>query len=164
MRTIIRKIEVSEWQEWKKLRLAALQNSPESFGSTFEEESVCLDQKFEDDLKQNDVFGAFLEGQLVGCIGFWRWPSVKAKHEGTVWGMYVKPEFRRQKIAAALIEAVIAHAKTLVIQLQLSCVTSNVGAIKLYEKYGFKSYAIESRSMKMNETFYDEFRMIKKLD
>ncbi len=60
-----------DWQSWKRLRLEALQMSPEAFGSSFEEESIWLDEQFQLELTKSTIFGAFIDGQLLGCIGFY---------------------------------------------------------------------------------------------
>ena len=56
--------------------------------------------------------------------------------------------------------SVIAYAKKRVRQLHLTVVTTNEGALKLYEKNGFRVYGTEPRSLKVNEHYYDEHLMV----
>lgn len=149
-----------DWKLWKSFRLAALKNSPESFGSSHEEELNWPDSGFQDSLASSDIFGAFIDNSLVSCAGFYSLNSEKTKHRGVIWGMYTLPEYRGQGVASALIQEIITHAKSRVIQLHLTCVTSNLGAITLYQKQGFKIYGTEPRALKIGDTFFDEHLMI----
>ena len=74
--------------------------------------------------------------------------------------MYTKPEYRSLGIGDALLKAVIAHAKKVVIQLHLTVVTTNQSALRLYEKNGFRIYGTEPRSLKIGDQFYDEHMMV----
>ncbi len=44
-------------------------------------------------------------------------------------------------------------------QLHLTCVTSNLGAVALYQKHGFKIYGTEPNALKIGDTFFDEYLM-----
>ncbi len=56
--------------------------------------------------------------------------------------------------------SIIHHAKSPVVQLHLSCVTSNLGAVAFYQKHGFKIYGTEPRALKIGNTFFDEHLII----
>lgn len=156
----VRQLSKDDWESWKQLRLEALQDSPSSFASSFEEEVHCADKKFQEDLIQSDIFGAFADDQLVACLGFYSLHANKVKHRGMLWGTYTKQKYRRCSIASRLIEAVIAHAKTQVTQLHLTCVTTNHAAIALYQNHGFKIYGTEPNSLKSGKNFFDEHLMV----
>jgi ribosomal protein S18 acetylase RimI-like enzyme/2-polyprenyl-3-methyl-5-hydroxy-6-metoxy-1,4-benzoquinol methylase len=149
-----------DWEPWKLLRLEALKNSPESFGSSYEEEVNWPDLDFQNNLTNSDIFGVFVDNSLVSCAGFYSLNSAKTNHRGVIWGMYTRPECRGQGIASALIQTIINHAKSHVTQLHLTCVTSNLGAVAFYQKQGFKIYGTEPRALKIGDTFFDEHLMI----
>ncbi len=159
----IRIVKPVEWAVWKNLRLEALQNSPESFGAVFAEEAQWSEAEWKKGLESGTIFGAFSGDGLVGCAGFYSFDSIKKKHKGTLWGMYVQPQERGKGVGDMLVQAVIAHAKKHVMQLHLACVITNVGAIKLYQRHGFLLYGTEPRSLRMGETFYDDALMVLKL-
>lgn len=159
----IRLLHQEDLRHWAALRLEALRNAPASFGSSFEEEDQWSLLEFEKRLLKNNIFGAFLNDQLVGCAGLYKLDHIKTKHKGVLWGMYIKPDYRRRGIADALLIEVINHARSLVSQLQLTCATNNPVAIKLYQKHGFKIYGTEPNSLKIDDMFYDEALMILKL-
>jgi ribosomal protein S18 acetylase RimI-like enzyme len=156
----IRMLTQDDWKLWKSFRLEALYNSPESFGSSYEEELNWLDSDFQNSLTTSDIFGVFVDNLLVCCAGFYSLNSAKTKHRGVIWGMYTKAEYRGKGIATALIQNIINHAKSRVIQLHLTCVTSNLGAVTFYQKHGFKIYGTEPRALKIGDTFFDEHLMI----
>jgi ribosomal protein S18 acetylase RimI-like enzyme len=48
-------------------------------------------------------------------------------------------------------------------QIELSVVTKQLAAIELYKGLAFQIYGEESRSLKVNGCYYDEFLMMKKI-
>jgi len=61
----------------------------------------------------NSIVGAFAP-DLVGSVGVLHAPRhPKGAHHAHVWGMYVQPAHRRSGIGKLLLEAAIAHARTL---------------------------------------------------
>ncbi len=86
------------------------------------------------------------------------------QHRGKLFAVYVRPEYRGQGIADQLIDIIINHAKSRVIQLHLTCTTANESAVKLYQKHGFKIYGTEPRSLKIDYDFFDEHMMILELN
>lgn len=156
----IRILIQGDWETWKQFRLDALKNSPENFGSSYEEELNWPDSDFQNELIKSDIFGAFIGDALVSCAGFYILNSAKTKHRGVIWGIYTKPEYRKQGIAGALIQAIINHAISRVSQLHLKCVTSNLDAVRFYQKLGFKIYGTEPRALKIGDVFFDEHLML----
>jgi len=84
-------------------------------------------------------------------------------HRGCLFSMYTKDTHRNRGAADLLLKAINEHAKQRVIQLHLTVVTTNHAAIRLYQKNGFSIDGTESRSLKIDNHFYDEHLMILKL-
>lgn len=124
-RVRMRALNKKDWSVWKALRLEALKNAPEAFSSSFEAESQWPDERFEEVLTQNHLFGFFIDGQLAGIAGFYVMNQPKTKHRGVIWGIYVQPEYRRMNMANRLLTFLVIHAKAYVSQLHLTCVTTN---------------------------------------
>ena len=156
----IRLLTQDDWKIWRQFRLEALQNSPENFGSSYEEELNWSNTDFQEALNKNTIFGAFDNHAIIACAGFYSLIHLKTKHRGVIWGMYTRPEYRGRGIASALIQAVITYASSRVAQLHLSCVTNNFNAIAFYQKHGFKVYGTEPRALKIDDVFFDEHLMI----
>jgi RimJ/RimL family protein N-acetyltransferase len=144
---------------YRQIRLEALAANPEAFGSTFERERVMPVTWFEERLATSEVFGAFLEQELVGVAGFQRQEETKTAHKAVLWGMYVRPAARSAGAGKSLVEAVVAHAATRVEQLQLTVVAENRSALRLYESAGFVEYGREIQGLKQDGRYFDEILM-----
>lgn len=149
-----------DWLAFQDLRLAALQEHPEAFGSSYEEESIMSAESFKEGYKKCEIFGAFIEHDFVGCAGFFVQSPIKMCHRGVLFSMYVAPTHRNKGIANLLVKTVIDHAKKCVLQLHATVVTSNQSALNLYEKNGFVIYGTEPRSLKIDSHFFDEHMMV----
>lgn len=156
----IRLLKKEEWSIYRTLRLEALRNHPEAYGSSFEEESNLSDDQFAASFNTCDMYGCFVDRELVGVAGFFVLSSSKMCHRGVLFAMYIKPDYRKMGIADALVKEVIAHGKKRVRQLHLTVVTTNQGALKLYEKNGFRVYGTEPCALKVHDHFYDEHMMV----
>jgi RimJ/RimL family protein N-acetyltransferase len=155
----IRRLGSADAIAYRGLRLAALKSSPEAFGSTFERESAEPLAWFRDRLGKGPVFGAFRSSELVGTAGFMRREGEKEKHKGLLWGMYVRPDARSAGVGRQLIEAVIDYARRHVELIQLSVVSDNQRAQRLYASLGFIEYGVEKNSLKQRGHYYDEILM-----
>ena len=156
----IRLLKPQDWPTFKALRLEALLQHPEAFGSSYEEESKLTEEAFQHGYSTCDIFGALVNDELVGCAGFFIYASEKMSHRGCLFSMYTKDTYRNRGTADALLKAIIDHAKQRVIQLHLTVVTTNHAAIRLYQKNGFNIYGTEPRSLKIDNNFYDEHLMV----
>jgi ribosomal protein S18 acetylase RimI-like enzyme len=76
----------------------------------------------------------------------------------------VLPEFRRQGIARALVDHVVAQARTCALVLRASVETTNAKARRLYAEAGFRSLGVERRSLRVDGRFYDEDHLFLDLD
>jgi RimJ/RimL family protein N-acetyltransferase len=58
------------------------------------------------------------------------------------------------------VQQVVAHARTVVEQVCLTVVASNVAARRLYSAAGFEEYGLERRALKVGDEYYDEVLMV----
>ena len=157
----IRRLTPADAALYRSIRLNGLNSNPEAFGSTFEAELGKPLAWFFNRLSSSDVFGAFLDGEILGVAGFAVRQEEKEAHKGLLWGMYVRPEARGTGVARRLVEAVIAHARRRVELIQLSVVVGNEAARRLYARLGFVEYGIEKNSLKYDGSYFDEILMAK---
>ena len=160
----IRKLTEQDLDAYWDLRLRALKDNPEAFGATYEETVARGKEAMLWRLSQADdsfTLGAFDEG-MVGTVRFHREDGLKEKHKGYVFGMYVAPEVRGRGIGKALMQELIAQARTLegLEQLELGVVTSNDVAHNLYRSLGFEEYGIEPHALKEHGQYWDERLMV----
>jgi len=144
---------------YREIRLAGLKCDPAAFGSTFETENAQALTSFAARLGSSAVFGAFDCADLLGIAGFVIRRGVKESHKGLLWGMYVRPHARKAGVGRKLVEAVIDFARGHVELLQLTVVSDNQRARRLYASLGFVEYGIEKNSLKQDGRYFDEILM-----
>ncbi|HWF00952.1 MAG TPA: GNAT family N-acetyltransferase [Caulobacteraceae bacterium] len=110
-------------------------------------------------LDRDFVVAIEAEGKLVGIGGFARLAGVKLKHKGLVWGMYVAPRARGSGAADQIMTALIDHARTCVVQLQLSLFAGNDRARAFYVRHGFAVYGVEPKAVLDDGVLLDEALM-----
>ncbi|NDJ25538.1 GNAT family N-acetyltransferase [Nostoc sp. B(2019)] len=149
---------------YRDLRLQALIESPTAFASSYEQESCFSLTDFAARLRPHDdsangIFGAFGDkDRLIGMLGFSRESRLKRTHIGSLWSMYVLPEFRRQGVAATLLDEALSHAQQIdgLRQIILAVTTTNVAAVSLYKSRGFERFGLERDALFIDGTYFDE--------
>lgn len=166
---LIRKLTEDDIEALWSLRLKALRDNPEAFGSTYEETLQRGKESYRQRLRQPHAetfyIGAFEEDSLVGMVGFFREAGTKSLHKGYIISMYTAPEQRGRGVGKALVTEAIAQARTIpgVEQLHLAVVTTNTAARQLYRSLGFEVYGLEPRALKQDEQYWDEELMVLRL-
>jgi ribosomal protein S18 acetylase RimI-like enzyme len=157
----IRRLRPDDAEAYRLIRLEALELAPEAFGSTLEAEAAKPLDWFAARLERTAVFGAYLGDDLVGIAGFRADAGPKTRHKGVLWGLYVRPAARGAGVARALVETVTDHARMHVELLQLTVVSTNERARRLYADLGFVEYGIEKRALKQGNAYFDEVLMVR---
>jgi GNAT superfamily N-acetyltransferase len=147
----VRSLTSKDAAGFQVLRLRSLRESPEAFGSSYDEEVsrplTTVAERLEAALTPNArvVFGAFADGTLIGAIGCVQESRVKSRHKAVIWGMYVTPEARGHGVGRALLDRVVAEARSWpnVERIVLSAVERANAARALYVSVGFKPYGRE---------------------
>jgi ribosomal protein S18 acetylase RimI-like enzyme len=138
----IRRIAADEWGELRGLRLRALEDAPDAFTVTYEEDSILPDERWKDwalDLAE----GGSSYGLVARGEGRWIGMAVGAPHrdhpgEAGLFAMWVDPDARGAGVARALVEGVAAWARSQGFPvLWLRVTMSNHAAVRLYERCGF---------------------------
>lgn len=141
---LVRHLEADEWQAYRALRLRALEDAPDAFGSTLAREEELPDETWAARVAKSAVSGidcalvAQQDGLLVGLL----WAKEDAQEAGRVnlFQMWVAPECRGQGVAAALLDAALGWIRergTRVVHLGVN--DANGGAVRLYERAGFRA-------------------------
>jgi RimJ/RimL family protein N-acetyltransferase len=159
----LRRLSPDDAALFREMRLEGLQRDPDAFSSTFEIESEQPLAFFAERIGRSTVFGAFHGPELLGVAGFIVQPGPKHAHKGLLWGMYVRPHARQAGLGRRLIEAVVEHASQHVELIQLSVVSENQPARRLYASLGFEEYGIDRRGAKYRGRYHDDVLMAKLL-
>lgn len=136
---------ISDWLAYKNLRLRALKEDPQAFGSKYDEAMTAPDSKWQNrllsvaDEKSWAVF-AKQNNQLVGMVfAIQNTDQEKTEHIAEIVSMYVAKEARGQHIARQILEALLTKlAKNKIFIAKLSVVKEQKAAVNLYQKMGFK--------------------------
>lgn len=160
----IRPLTEDDAPAWRELRLRMLRDHPDVFGSSWEEferqslEEVARRMRERNSPPDNALFGAFMNGVLIGSTGLHREEGAKDRHKAMIWGVYAAPEARGRGVGRALMEAAIVRARATpgVERLVLAVATHNTAARGLYISFGFTSWGLERHALKLPDRYIDE--------
>ena len=155
----ITRLSEARWQDYRDLRLEALQESSLAFGSSYEEE--CLLSEDEWKRRMHNALFALADGQAVGLIVVVFNRRAKTKHIADIFSFYVKNSYRHKGVGRKLLEAAIAEirARNGVIKARLAVNTEQNFAVRLYRRYGFKTLGRVKKELLIDGKYYDELLM-----
>lgn len=162
----IRQLTGKDAESYYSLRLEALQNNPEAYAVSVEEEKNNSVEKYKQKFESANhsfTYGAFDGEELVGIVTLTKEKLTKLRHRANIFSLYVKEEKRGHSIGRKLLAAAIEKAKELeqIEQVHLSVVATNDAAKQLYRSLGFESYGVEKHALKYNDKYYDgEFMVL----
>ena len=161
----VRALGAADVDAYRALRLRGLAEHPEAFTSSPEDEAVAdkLARRLSPDPKRphDVVFGAFDDGRLAGLCGMDVDMRAKVRHKGHVFGMYVPRERSGRGIGGALMDRVIAHARSHGLdQLTLTCTADNLPARRVYERAGFAMVGREPQAIRVGGRAHDKVLMV----
>ncbi|MBK3822638.1 MULTISPECIES: GNAT family N-acetyltransferase [Paraburkholderia] len=164
----VRLLDPHDADQFKALRLLAVDNAPTAIWPTRQEEMARSTEEIANRVRSTPtqaVFGAFEGEVLVGITGVRREPLCQVNHKATIWGVFVNPSYRGRGIAQTLLSAATVHATEEwdTIQLMLCVNAENLPAKRLYASHGFQTFGLEPRAMKVGDRFYDEEHMCKQM-
>lgn len=160
----IRPAQETDVQAYRELRLEALHNHPEVFGSDYAvnraHPMTFWAEKLRDLGDERMMYFAQFDQDLIGTCGIYRGDSPKTQHSATIVGVYVQPAWRGLRIAEGLLASCFdwAHLHEIKI-VKLAVVSTNTAAIRRYSSLGFKIYGIEPQAITLNGVMYDEILM-----
>jgi len=134
---VIEQLRPDEWERLKAVRLRALADAPDAFGSTFDQVSLWRDTRWQEQCRTIPTFVAVIDGSDVGMV---RGAASPEQSDAVfVISMWVEWAARRQGVGSALIDALTAWAQTVGFsRLLLDVSDTNPGAIALYASKGFQ--------------------------
>ena len=138
----IRRIGAGEWLELRDLRLRALNDAPDAFTATYQEESNDADAHWSEWATALAEGGSSF-GLVAESGGRWIGMAVGGPHrdfagEAGLFAMWVDPSARGLGVARALVEGVAAWARTEAFPvIRLRVTVSNDAAVRLYVRCGF---------------------------
>lgn len=166
---MIRQLVEDDAERYSELRRRALAEAPLAFAASPEDDFVGSAAAVREQLRRGPgwaILGAFAEAEaLVGTVGLVRDRLRKAAHKAHLWGMYVAPGHRGHGVGAALVEAALAHARSLpgVSWVHLSVSAAAPEARRLYERAGFRRWGTEPEALRHDGRSADEHHLALRL-
>lgn len=145
----ISNIPVQKWQAYRELRLRALKEDAQAFGSSYAD-SLGQPEAFwkgrlaeAADGKRSWLLFATQETELVGMIGAFL--EQEPTDTATIVSVYVPREARGRGIGSQLMEAMLRVLSALptLTTAQLSVNVTQLAAIDLYRRFGFRGVGVE---------------------
>jgi GNAT superfamily N-acetyltransferase len=132
----IRRLHPADWAAFRAVRLEALRDAPEAFGSTADASERLSEVDWRQRLAERVVFVAIGDDRAVGLVS-----GIASDRRGVaeLISMWVRPDWRRQGVGSRLVETVIEWAGEHGFKsLRLWVADGNDGAERLYSRHGFK--------------------------
>ncbi|MCA9457721.1 MAG: GNAT family N-acetyltransferase, partial [Nitrospira sp.] len=162
---IIRELISTDVAAYQALMLYGLQAHPESFRISAKDAGEPM-VPFAPSRVDAFTLGAWLhEGQLAGVVSFARETQEKLRHKALLYRMYVRAESSGKGIGRKLVQEVVRRARGIegLEHINLTVVSLNIRAKRLYGSEGFTVFAREERGLKMGEAYFDEEQMALRL-
>lgn len=134
---VVRRANQDDWVGLRSIRLEALSDTPDAFGSTSEDALGFSDDRWRTMAAQWCYFLCERDGEVMGMIS----GGLNDQHPGTHWmyGMYVTPSARGSGVANDLVDAVFEWARSEgATELYLHVTSTISRARAFYEKLGFE--------------------------
>lgn len=163
----IRMLMPTDAEAYRSVRLRALHEQPPAFGSLPETEPNLSETAVR--LAESDdrcFLGAFQGEQLIGIIRLSRYESPNEKHRAYLAGLCVLPAFRGRGFGKALVSKALHRAATTsgIRRFNLTVVTQQKNAIRLYQSFGFRIYGTEQETFMRDGQCYGEHLMTLELN
>lgn len=163
---VVRRLTAADAAAFHSLRLAALQESPASFGANLDDErrqtlATVAERIAPPDPAHGGGVGAFSGTALVGMACLRRASGRKEGHKASLVSVYLAPACRGQGISGRLLDAALALARDMpgVRRVNLTVTVGNEPALALYRRLGFEIYGREIDALYVDGAYHDEYLM-----
>jgi ribosomal protein S18 acetylase RimI-like enzyme len=159
----VRRLMPDDIPALREARLEGLRNHPEAFSADLAVWEALTPDVWRTRVMSGNWFGAFDGDALAGICAISTSYSSKTSHIGEFGAMYVRANYRGQRVGDALIDAMLAFARTKFELVTLTVIAENAPAIALYERHGFVTTGKMPRAIRIGERDYDELFMVREL-
>jgi ribosomal protein S18 acetylase RimI-like enzyme len=152
----VRPLRSDEWPLYREVRLRALRDSPDAYGSILDLEAALSNDEWAARLARG-VDSASELPMIAECDGApcglaWVRLDDDAPDTAHLYQMWVADDQRRRGVGRALVDAAAAWARVMgAQQLELDVTCNNDAAVRLYEGSGFVTYG-EPRPLRAGST------------
>jgi ribosomal protein S18 acetylase RimI-like enzyme len=154
--SIIRPFSADEWPLYRDVRLRALRDSPDAYGSILELESALTDDEWAERLARGVhssselALTAECDGEPCGLA--WVRLDQDTAETAHLYQMWVAAAHRRRGVGRSLVDAAADWARQMgARRLELDVTCNNEAAVRLYEGAGFATFG-EPRPLRPGST------------
>ena len=153
----IRPLRAADAAPSRTLMLQAYADAPDAFTSTPEERAAeplaWWERRIgnvDDPAGRGAAFGAFVDGELAGVAALECNDKPKTRHKALLIGMFVDERCRGLGAGAALVRAVLDHARARpgLSHVTLTVTEGNEPALRLYRACGFEAFGVEPMAIR----------------
>ena len=166
---VVRAAGEGDADAYREVRLEALKNHPEAFGSDYETAAANPAEYWVERLRNAGTsapatFMAWAGSQPVGLCGLAREDRAKTRHSADLISMYVRPAWRGLGVGEALIAVALDWGRHHGVRIvKLAVVTQNRAAIRRYERSGFAPYGTEPEALCHGGRLHDMILMYRRI-
>jgi ribosomal protein S18 acetylase RimI-like enzyme len=161
----IRRLQPDDWSALRAIRLQALREVPEVYGTTLDQEIDRPDEFWRDRLTDpaNPIFCGFQAGTAVALAGLRDGAGGNVRHRGFIWGVFVAGPWRGRGLGEAVMRALLDHAdaRAELDFTELNVRADNTSAARLYARLGFRAVGTIPRALKHAGRYGDELMMVR---
>lgn len=159
----VRPLTAEDAHAYHALRREMLADAPWAFSSSPQDDRMRTIEGVLESITApgHAIIGALAGPELIASAGVFRAKQAKAAHLATIWGVYVKPEFRGQALAAQVVAEAIRTARTWpgILAVGLSVSARAPAARRTYERLGFIAWGVEPAATRLGDELIDEVHM-----
>jgi ribosomal protein S18 acetylase RimI-like enzyme len=162
----VRRFQPDEWQLYRDLRLAALRDAPDAFGSTLAREEAFPEQEWSMRLAagtasplNHPIVAEDDDGHGVGLA----WVRIEPTDgsTATLYQVWIHPDARRRHIGSALLHSAIQWAREAGADaMELHVALGPESAIAFYRHAGFVESGVRSQLRPGSERFQQPMRLV----
>ncbi|WP_165960589.1 GNAT family N-acetyltransferase [Actinocrispum wychmicini] len=127
-----------QWSAYREIRIAALTDSPEAFGSTLDRELGLAEAEWRRRLADSHTFFGHRDGKLQAIATGITLPD----GDGELVGVWTHPSARGTGLSAEVVGAVVTWAQDHDLTLWAMVASTNPAAERFYAKLGFRRSGI----------------------
>lgn len=160
---IVRKLEINDWEVFKKIRLEALELEPQAFGDSYSVLTKKKENYWKKELSNRKQvwYGAFDNDLIVGIGSIKFVKKLKFDHIAHLSGIYVQKEHRGQGVGKLLFKTRIEEAfkNPYIRKIKLIVNLNQENAIGLYKSFGFKVVGKMEKEFRIGSDYFDAYLM-----
>lgn len=158
---VVRRLDAADAAGFQDLRRTALCTDPAAFAAHPEdpEEAKQEPEHWRWRVLRSPVWAAVAPGgRLLGMLGWYRGGGIKIAHRAFIWGLFVRPEARRQGLAKRLLAEVVKEVRATsgVESLWAEVTADQEAAQALYEGKGVTCCGVVPRALQVEDRVLDE--------